>query len=119
MSSTEPTNSGLSEQERDELAERFFEERLRPIAETLQSQGGRFFPLKGSETASSYFAKREGPGGKSCEVEAERIAEQLGQLWANDPLLLELIDPLVKLAEQLESEEDATEDLEPYIYSMF
>jgi len=100
-----------------ELALRFHEEELKPVAEHLP---GPHFPLAPDrEAAASYWEERSDGVPPVLTIDDDQVEELLRAQWAQEPRLAELVPALLKLARELEPDENVEEDLDPYIYRMF
>ncbi len=100
-----------------ELIRRFHEEQLKPVAE--QIPGPHFALGPDREGAVTYWQERSDGIPPIVTIDGAQVEEQLKQRWAQEPQLAELVPALLKLAKELEPDEEVEEDLDPYIYRMF
>jgi len=103
-----------------ELLDALYENHLAVTAEKLRERNVEFFPLKPDSKQESYFQDRATGPIHTIQVEQETIAEQLRQHWEAQGLseLTALIEPLLQLSQELR-EEEAEQEVSPFIYAMF
>jgi len=100
-----------------ELSRRFHDEQRTAVARQLP---GPHFPMAPDrERATIYWEERENGVPPILTIDDDQVEELLKARWEQEPQLAELVPALLKLARQLEPDEEAEEDLDPYIYRMF
>jgi hypothetical protein len=107
------------ETDRDALLRAFFHERLVPAAERLREAGVRPFPLEPDPEAETYYRRREDDGDYIESLEPGALAERLKRLWADEPEMLALVDPLLELASRLGERAEEPAEVSPFVYAMF
>ena len=106
-----------TELERKELARRFHDEKLEPVARQLT---GPHFPLAPDrEGATSYWEDRSDSIPVILTIDDDEIEELLKAQWAGEAPLADLVPSLLDLARKLVPDEEVEEDLDPHIYQMF
>ena len=99
---------------------RFFARKLVPAAQTLQGRDVRFFPL-GPDAAESWY--EDGPAGEPefVEIEVEDCERMLREMWERDgmPELAALAADLMKLAREIELDEEQSDDVSPFMYVIY
>ena len=111
------TDFDTAELDKAELSLQFHEEQLKPVA--LQLPGPHFPLAPDREGATSYWEERVDGVPPILTIDDDQVEELLRDRWAQEPQLAELVPALLKLAKQLEPDEEVEEDLDPYIYRMF
>lgn len=112
----------LSDSEKEDLLRSFYNERLMPLADLARSRGVVFFPLGSDETATSYYRDRSDDESYIHEIDADKLAASLRELWAKGelPEVAELSDDIAALALVLKvDDKEALEEVSPFIYAMF
>ena len=102
---------------REELALRFFKERLIPAAALLHARGARLLPEGPDRDAETYYISRASHEGYVFDLDIP-LADALRSLWKDYGELAELADELSRLARDLRQEQ-ASGDVSPFIYAMF
>ena len=104
----------------DRRIQRFFHKRLVPAARRLRERGVEFFPM-GPDDAESWYQTVPEEEEEVFEFDAEQTAQVLEELWSTQelPELVELAEPLMKLARQLEQTEKESGDVDPFVYVMY
>jgi hypothetical protein len=102
----------LSIEQKEKILRAFYRERLLPLAE----KSLEFFPLGKDESAASYYIERNDDGSYIHEIDAPNLRGELEKLWQEFP---ELAGPIVELAEVVKEDEEASDEVSPFIYAMF
>jgi len=102
---------------RDELALRFFKERLIRAAALLHARGARLLPDGPDRDAETYYIARASGEEYVFDLDVP-LADALRSLWKDYPELAGLSDELSRLARDLRQEQ-ASGEVSPFIYAMF
>lgn len=106
----------------DEDLRRFYEDRIVPAAEALAARGIRFFPMGPEPDESTWYedAPTEPPELMPLGDQRECLL-RLRDRWERQglPELVELVDPLVRLAERLQPPEEEPAEISQYVYVMY
>jgi hypothetical protein len=102
----------LTNEQKEKILRAFYRKRLLPLAE----KSSEFFPLGKDETAASYFIERDDDGNYIHEIDAANLSGELEKLWQGFP---ELAAPITELAESIKEDEEASDEVSPFIYAMF
>ncbi len=111
----------LTDTEKENLLRSFYRERLLPLAAIADKRGVEFFPSAPDEAATSYYVERGEDENYVHEINSADIAAELKKMWRDNELseLVELAEPLVSLAENLQTTEESSDEVSPFIYAMF
>jgi hypothetical protein len=102
----------------DELAVRFFADRLLPAAAQLRSRGARLLPGGPDPATATYYVTR--PAGEEYVVDLDvPLAELLHRQWRDDPEFVALVGELSRLAQELRQRTEQSGEISPFIYAMF
>jgi hypothetical protein len=102
---------------REELAIRFFRERLVPAAALLRARQARLLPEGPDSAATTYYVTR--PSSEEYVFDlGVPLADVLRRQWKDYPELANLSDDLARLARDLRQKEESGE-VSPFIYAMF
>ena len=99
---------------------KFYEKKLVPTAARLHARGVRFFEFGPNPEAESWYEPGPAEEPEFVTVEPEDCERRLRELWEGQglPELAKLTRDLMKLAKQLEVEEEPSAELSPDIYIM-
>ena len=99
---------------------KFFRERLAPAGQAMRERGVELFPLGPDDAADSWWEPApDGP--EFVELAPEEIAPALAERWRDRGLseLVELAEPLMELAKELEIDEEPSGEVSPFVYVMY
>lgn len=112
----------MTDAARDHLLADFYSRHLVPAAQALRARGADVFPVGPEENSESHYLERDGTSDYVLAYDGDRFGSDLAQRWSTGgfPELLELVEPLVALAQQLEDvRAPGDDDVSPFIYAMF
>lgn len=116
------TGRASSSSTEDEDLRRFYEDRVVPVAERLAARGVRFIPMGPDPDEDTWYedAPTEPPELMPLGDQVECLL-RLKDLWQRQglPELAELVEPLVRLAEQLQPPEEQPAEISQYVYVMY
>ena len=113
--------SSTEDRERSEAALRaFFRDELAPAAEALRARGEELFPLRPDASMDSYW-ETPAEGDDFEELDPDAIAAALSARWESLGLdeLKALVEPLMRIARELEVTEEPTSEVSPFVYVMY
>ena len=102
-----------------------FDAHVVPAAEARRRRGAPGVPLGPDPTAPSYFVTRERRSLTRADFEwpavssAAELRDRLSALWADDPELLALIEPLLSLVRIPKAQAAQGGDVPDHIYPMY
>ncbi len=102
-----------------------FDAHVVPVAEARRARGVPSIPLGPDPAAPSYFVTRERRSLTRADFEwpavssAAELRDRLRALWAGDPELLALIEPLLSLVRMPKAEAAQGGDVPDHIYPMY
>jgi hypothetical protein len=105
----------------DRELRRFWAERMVPAAGELRRRGVRFFETGPRPHAGTYFIPHAPAASPFTEIEPERPAELLREMWSAEglPELAALAGPLAALGPVLKPGEEESAEISPFVYVMF
>ncbi|MBI4514608.1 MAG: hypothetical protein HY699_02170 [Deltaproteobacteria bacterium] len=106
----------------DERALRkFFAKTLVPVAASLRARGVQLLLLAPEPELASWYADAERGAPDFSEIEAGDCERQLRALWQRQglPELALLAAELMRLARDLEFDDEQAADVSPFIYTMY
>ena len=103
---------------REELALRFFRERLLPAAARLRARRARLLPDGPDPGAATYYATRPAREEYVFDLSAP-LADVLHSQWKDYPELAALAEELSGLALDLRQQKEESGEVSPFIYAMF
>jgi hypothetical protein len=103
---------------------RFFDKRIVPAATRLRERGVRFFALGPEPDAESWYLGPPDSEPEFIEFEERDCAAALRSRWERQalPELVELVGPLLDLAQRLAPPPEDTDEaasLSPFVYVMY
>ena len=109
------------EQRNTKMLVDFYRERLLTLANLAKERRLEFFPLGADSTKSSYFIDRDENENYVHTLDQDEIVDELNQLWAGGllPELAAIAEPLIAIAEILREKEQTSDEVSPFIYTMF
>jgi hypothetical protein len=108
----------------DSRLTRFFERWIVPAAKRLRERGVHFFALAPEPDAESWYLGPPEAEPEFSEFEEQHCAAALRSRWERQelPELVELVDPLLDLAERLTPPPETADEaasLSPFVYVMY
>lgn len=115
MNSTNKTDDKL-----EQKISKFYKDKIISASKKIRERGVSFFPLRPEKGIKSYYEEHSDNNQYIFEYSINEISDILKEKWEDEKLaeLVELVDPLFKLAAELKAEEIEV-DISPFIYVMF
>ncbi len=113
--------NSTDDRDTEALLRRLFSERLVPLAEKLRARRACFFEIRPDPTVDSYYIRRSASTAPFFELEPERCAQMLRDLWASEGSLelVEFAEELLSVGAQLRQQVRESDEVSPFIYVMF
>lgn len=107
-----------TDRRREELALRFFRDRLVPAAARLRARQARLLTDGPDATATTYYGTR--PTGEQYVFDlGVPLTDALRRQWKDYPELAGLAEELSQLARELRHDTEQSGEVSPFIYAMF
>ena len=100
---------------------KFFAKRLLPVAESLRARGVRLLPVAPHAEAESWYEDATRGEPDFTEIEAEDCERALREMWERQglPELAALAADLMRLARDLDLDEEQAAEVSPFLYAMY
>jgi hypothetical protein len=108
----------LTDDARETVLRRFFQERIVPVAESLRERDVSFFALAPDPAAGSYWITRPRGQGYIFQV-GDDLSGELHEMWRSHPELQALADDLGSMTRTMAQRTEQAADVSAFIYAMF
>jgi hypothetical protein len=100
---------------------KFFDKKLAPAARKLRDRDVRFFARSPADPGEDWYVDVSGGLPEFIELDDADAERELRAMWEQQdlPELAKLAKDLMKLAREIEIEEEQSADVSPFVYVMY